>query len=296
MNGEVRVSICIPSYNAANYIGETIASVLSSTYHNVEIIVSDDASTDNTREAVQRFEDKRILFLGNGTRLGVPANRNRALRKASGEFVGLLNHDDLYGPFWLTFAIHILRKYTHIGWVATAFRIIDGEGTTLSIESRFPQTREYQPEEAFPCIARLDGLGPGFITRREVLEEVGYYDEDAGPGADNDFFLSLSSKYPLYYSAYPHTAWRLHADNLTHKWELVEQATEGFGTLNKIFGSEALPEGLGKLKESCYAYFSRKVLACTRKSLKNGDFKTARHLVQLLLIHGCWKGGDAIVK
>ena len=96
MNGEVRVSICIPSYNAANYIGETIASVLSSTYHNVEIIVSDDASTDNTREAVQRFEDKRILFLGNGTRLGVPANRNRALRKASGEFVGLLNHDDLY--------------------------------------------------------------------------------------------------------------------------------------------------------------------------------------------------------
>ena len=76
----------------------------------------------------------------------------------------------------------------------------------------------------------------------------------------------------------------------------MEQTTQGFRTLNKIFGSEALPEGLGKLKESCYTYYSRKVLSGTRKSLKNGDFKTARHLVQLLIIHGCWKGEDAVVK
>lgn len=295
MSSGGRVSVCIPTYNAANHIGETIASVLSSTCHNLEIVVSDDASTDNTREVVRSFEDHRILLVENETKLGVPANWNCALQKASGEFVGLLNHDDLYGPFWLTFAIHILKKYAHVGWVVTAFRIVNDSGLVLSVETRFPETREYQPEEAFPRIARLDGLGPGFITRREVMEKLGYYDEDSGPGADNDLFLRLSLHYPLYYSDYPHTAWRLHADNLTHQWGFVEQAAEGFRALNKVFESQALPKKLVGFKDACIAYYSRKVLVCARDSLKNGDFKTAWDLEQILRAHGYRTRGDVVV-
>ncbi|MBW2038910.1 MAG: glycosyltransferase [Deltaproteobacteria bacterium] len=285
-SGKALVSVCIPSYNASRYIGETIRSVLDSTYSNLEIIINDDVSTDKTREIVESFSNRRVCFFQNESNLGVPKNWNRVLEKASGEFVGLLNHDDLYGPFWLTFAVHVLEKHPHVGWVATAFRIIDDKDQTLDVVSRLAETGEYSRNEAFLCVAKLDGLGPGYIARREILEEVGYYDEVAGPSADNDLFLRLASRYPLYYSNYPHAAWRLHADNLTHRWGPIEQTTEGLRMLNKIFSNDALPEELRKHKKSCYIYYYHKVLVGIRELLKKGDLETVQHLIRLLYTNG----------
>jgi len=285
-SGKALVSICIPSYNASRYIGETIKSVLDSTYSNLEIIVNDDASTDNIREIVETISDGRVRVFQNESNVGVPKNWNRAWEKASGEFIGLLNHDDLYGPFWLTFAAHVLEKHPHIGWVATAFRIINDKGETIRVVSRFPETREYSRSETFLCIAKLDGLAPAYIARREILEQVGYYDEEAGPGADNDLFLRLASRYPLYYSNYPHTAWRSHAYNLTHRWGPVEQATEGLKILNKIFDDGTLPEELREYRRSCYIYNYHKVLANARRLLTRGDFETAQDLIRVLHTDG----------
>lgn len=284
-NGQPRVSVCIPSYNAARTIGETIKSVLDSMYSGLEIIVNDDASTDNTREIVEAFRDERVHFFGNESNLGPVKNWNRALKRASGEFVGLLNHDDLYGPFWLTRAVHVLDKYPHIGWVASAHLIINGEGRTLRVLSRFPETREYSRSEAFLRVARLDGLGPGHIVRREILEQVGYYDEEAGPSADSDLFLRLASRYLLYYSTYPHTAWRRHADNLTHRWGIVEQIADGLKILNKAFSDDALPEELRQCKRSCYTYYYQKVLDRARELLQRGDLETVQHLIRLLYVN-----------
>jgi glycosyltransferase involved in cell wall biosynthesis len=285
-SGKALVSVCIPSYNASRYIGATIKSVLDSTHSNLEVIVNDDASTDNTREIVASFGDERIRFFQNESNLGVPRNWNRALKRAAGEFVGLLNHDDLYGPFWLTFAAHVLEKHPHVGWVVTKFRIINDKGETLGVESRFPATGEYGQREAFLCVAKLDGLGPGYIARREILEEAGYYDEDAGPSADNDLFLRLASRYPLYYSNNPHTAWRWHADNLTHRWGIVQQTADSLRTLNKIFSDDGLPEELRKLKKTCYAYYYHKVLAWARKLLNEGELETVQQLIHLLHTDG----------
>jgi glycosyltransferase involved in cell wall biosynthesis len=282
MNAGPHVTVCIPSCNAGSYIRETVESVLVSTYSNLDIIVSDDASTDDTCEIVEAFGEEKIRLYRNERRLGVPKNWNRALESASGEFVGLLNHDDLYGPFWLTFAVHALQKHPRIGWVASAFEIIDDQGRTLDIVSRFSQTREYDQSEAFLCVARLDGLGPGYIARREILEEIGYYDENAGPSADNDLFLRLASRYPLYYSHYPHTAWRLHANNLTHRWGAVEQTIEGLAQLTKAFSDDNLPVALRRHGALCFNYFCSKTLSRAQELMEKGDLQTAQRLVRLL--------------
>ncbi|HUL32094.1 MAG TPA: glycosyltransferase family 2 protein, partial [Thermodesulfobacteriota bacterium] len=100
-----KVSVCIPSYNGARFIGATIKSVLDSVYQDFEIIISDDASTDSTFKVIESFHDGRISVYRNERNLGVVRNWNQALTKATGDYVGLLNHDDLYGPFWLTFAV-----------------------------------------------------------------------------------------------------------------------------------------------------------------------------------------------
>jgi len=279
------VSICIPAFNCAQYIERTIRSVLNSTYSKLELIISDDGSTDGTIDIVKGIKDKRIRVIENSYHLGVPNNWNRTLRYASGEFIGLLNHDDIYGQFWLTFAVNVLKKHPNIGWVATAFYIINENDEAISFVSRFPETRQYSIKEAFLCVAKLNGLGPGYIVRRQVLENIGCYDKDAGPSADNDLFLRISSKYPLYYSNKPHTCWRKHKNNLTHKWRPVDQAVYGFKKLNKIFSYSNLPLELKKYKDYCLKNFYSKVKVHAEELKKKGDIESYHRLNQILRLN-----------
>ncbi|MDR2384336.1 MAG: glycosyltransferase [Tannerella sp.] len=92
------VSICIPCYNAEKFVGDTLRSVLAQTYCNLEIIVCDDCSTDNTLQVVKSFADPRITVYVNEQNLGCSGNYNRALSYAKGKYVKLLCADDLITP------------------------------------------------------------------------------------------------------------------------------------------------------------------------------------------------------
>jgi glycosyltransferase involved in cell wall biosynthesis len=278
-----KISVCIPSYNAEPFIGETIKSVLDSDYRNFEIIVNDDASTDNTPAIVESIRDSRIRFYRNERNVGPVRNWNLAVTKAAGEYVSLLNHDDLYGPFWLTFAAHQLEKNPRIGWVATAFCVIDTTGRTSEIVSRFRTTGEIPREEAFLELAKFNGVGPGVVVRREILEEMGYYDENAGPGADNYLCQRLAMNYPLYYSAaYPHTSWRLHRDNLTHRIGPLQMAIEGFYMLERIFNDPRIPPELAKHKKECFEHCFNKAKVFADHTLRHRDEDTYRKVLAIM--------------
>jgi glycosyltransferase involved in cell wall biosynthesis len=278
-----KVSVCIPSYNGAPFIGETIQSVLNSEYRNIEVIISDDASNDGTVEIIESVHDQRIRLYQNEHNEGPVRNWNRAAVRATGEYVSLLNHDDLYGQFWLVFAMHHLERNSHIGWVSTAYRVIDAQGRPFDFVSRFQKTGEVPRDVAFLQTATLDGLGPGFVVRRKILEEVGYYDENAGPGADNDLFLRLSAKYPLFYSAtYPHTSWRFHPHNLTHQCNPLEIGRECFYMLHKIFDDPSLSPELGKYKDVCIESFIRKAQKYAENRFRHKDEMTYRKLLTLI--------------
>lgn len=92
------VSICIPCYNSENTIGKTIQSVLDQTYSNIEIIISDNASTDHTTEVVSAFTDSRIKLFVNDSNLGMFRNFQAALSRASGKYVKCLCADDVITP------------------------------------------------------------------------------------------------------------------------------------------------------------------------------------------------------
>jgi glycosyltransferase involved in cell wall biosynthesis len=285
-HGRPRVSVCVPSYNAEQTIEETIRSVLDSAYKDLEIIVNDDASTDHTRDVVAGFEDPRLRFFCNEANLSPACNWNRAVKLAVGEFVGLLNHDDLYGPFWITRAVHVLDTHPHIGWVMSAYRVIDIKGRTDHVTSRFSETRECSLEETFQCAAKMDGLGVGYIARRAILEQVGYYDERAGPSADSDLFLRLARQSPLFYSTYPHVAWRQHAGSLTRRWGYVEQTIETLRILHKTFDDPTLPESLRQHEQPSYAYFYQKMVERAQEAQQCGNTQIARQILQLLHTDG----------
>ena len=92
------VSVIMPAYNAEKYIGEAIVSVLSQTYANWELIILDDCSTDHTAEIAERFVgfDSRIRLLRNLRNMGVARTRNRGLELAEGQWIALLDSDDVW--------------------------------------------------------------------------------------------------------------------------------------------------------------------------------------------------------
>lgn len=107
---ETLVSIITPSYNTAQYISETIQSVLNQTYQNWEMIIVDDCSTDNTDEVVAGFADSRIRYLKNESNSGAAFSRNRALQEAKGKWVAFLDSDDLWEPEKLSRQISFMEE------------------------------------------------------------------------------------------------------------------------------------------------------------------------------------------
>ncbi|MGK7951571.1 MAG: glycosyltransferase family 2 protein [Xenococcaceae cyanobacterium] len=98
MNQNAKVSVIIPAYNTEKYIQKAIASVLAQTLKNLEIIVVDDCSTDDTINVVQSFNDPRLRLLLNSQNLGAGGARNRALEAARGKWIAVLDSDDWYAP------------------------------------------------------------------------------------------------------------------------------------------------------------------------------------------------------
>lgn len=111
-----KVSVIIPAYNGADFLGETIQSVLGQTYPNFELIIVDDASTDNTAEVVGQFKDSRIKYLVHEVNQGADASRLTATRASKGDLLALLDQDDLFHPEKLQAHVTFLDHNLEIGF------------------------------------------------------------------------------------------------------------------------------------------------------------------------------------
>ena len=104
------ISVCIPTYNGAKYIAQTIESILNQTFTDFEIIVSDDGSSDKTLEIVGSFNDPRIVRIDRLSKVGAEANWNNAVANASASLVKLVCQDDLLYPQCLEVEVQTMSK------------------------------------------------------------------------------------------------------------------------------------------------------------------------------------------
>jgi hypothetical protein len=104
------ISVCIPTYNGAKYIAQTIESILNQTFTDFEIIVSDDGSSDNTLEIVGLFNDPRIVRIDRLSKVGAEANWNNAVANASASLVKLVCQDDILYPECLEVEVQTMSK------------------------------------------------------------------------------------------------------------------------------------------------------------------------------------------
>jgi GT2 family glycosyltransferase len=147
------VSVVVPTYNRAHLIGRTIESVLAQTYPNVEIVISDDGSKDDTAQVIARDygKDARIRYFKKEN--GGPASaRNAGFEKARGEFVALLDSDDTWHPWKLDLQIRCMERFPELGMTWTDMQMIGADGQIVDaayLRHMYTAYRWFKNDELF---------------------------------------------------------------------------------------------------------------------------------------------------
>ena len=136
------VSIIMPAYNSARFIGESINSVLAQTYINWELLIVDDCSKDSTAEIVAAFSDPRIHYQRNVNNMGAAETRNQALKRAQGRYIAFLDSDDLWEPEKLEKQIAFMEKNGY-AFTFSDYRIMKENGTWTGKILHMPASLSY---------------------------------------------------------------------------------------------------------------------------------------------------------
>lgn len=168
---KVDISVIMPAYNCGPYIGEAVSSILSQTVSNIELIIVDDCSTDATRSILDNINDDRIVRINNPKNLGVICSRNIAIRRATGNFVALMDSDDVSDFRRLEHQQNFLIQNPRVDAVGTAIIIIDEVGARYS-KYLFPEL----DSEIFPHLhIGFPFANPSLMFRSEVFKDGGSY-------------------------------------------------------------------------------------------------------------------------
>jgi len=177
------ISIIIPLFNKEHYVKLTLDSVLSQTYHNFEVIIVNDGSTDKSIEIVNGFLDERIRLI-NQKNQGVSVARNHGIKEAKGDFVTFIDSDDTWTVDYLETMMKLVSEYPDYSVFCTAQqnRLIDTLPQGVSI---IEDACLYDYIFATGCV----------LLKKEVLDKIGGYKEGIQLGEDRDFWLRISCYY-----------------------------------------------------------------------------------------------------
>jgi glycosyltransferase involved in cell wall biosynthesis len=193
---ESLVSIIMPVYNGADYVSRAINSVLSQTYSSYELIIVDDGSTDNSQDIIAPFlSNPKIKYISQAN-AGVAATRNNGIAIAQGEFVALLDQDDIWLPDKLALQIQFMANHPDIGLLHTAIQCINNNDELISCKNMI-WVGKYEGW----CTAKLiagNGIAPlTILARIDLLKRCGGFAQTRAPADDWDLWLRMSRLAPL---------------------------------------------------------------------------------------------------
>lgn len=206
---EPLVSIILPVYNGSRHLDEAVKSCLNQTYSRWELILVDDASTDDTLQRMQHYRDRdeRIVLLRHKTNCKLPAALNTGFGSARGDLLSWTSDDNLYRPGALGEMVHFFKVHTEVDFVYADHTIIDEHGQALRV------ARVGRPAE----LGLANCIGPCFMYRRSVMEAIGSYRDDMFLVEDYDYWLraaKVACFAPLHVDLYLR---RVHGGSLTSR-------------------------------------------------------------------------------
>jgi glycosyltransferase involved in cell wall biosynthesis len=285
------ISIIMPTYNAARFIGKAVDSVLAQTYPHWELIIVDDASSDDTEAIVNAYNDSRIRYT-KVSRIGHPAGvRNTGLRMAQGDYIAFLDSDDLYFPETLEKLLQPLQdKPELVAAYGFSFNIDEHEnplpGTIALQPKENPKSGEaaYYPSTDYShcwkniVTSNISCLLPALMLRRSTQQTIGFFNESLCGPEDYEFYVRLFlhnhagvqvlSDYVYQY--------RIHSASLTKAPEHCERLLSScLKIMAWMFEEASIPAEVRHLRSeatvACYRYLARERLLHHQPTL-------ARHL------------------
>jgi glycosyltransferase involved in cell wall biosynthesis len=216
--GMALVSVVIPCYNQARFLGEAIESVLSQSYPHFEIVVVDDGSTDNTSEVASRYPGVRCIRQENQ---GLAGARNAGIRHSRGSYLVFLDADDRLLPDALAVGLKELKKHPECAFVSGYHRLIAFDGSPLPTSPQTPIEGDHYETLLRSCYISTPAA---VMYQRTMLEYVGGFDTSVSPSADYDLYLRLTREYSVYQHGEVVAEYRRHGTNMTRDLALMLEA------------------------------------------------------------------------
>ncbi len=206
-----KVTVVIPNYNYANYIKKTIDSVLAQTYKNIEVLVIDDGSKDNSLKILEDYDDKITVLKQKNQ--GVSRARNNGAANSNGEYIAFLDADDIWLPEKVETQMKKFFNDGNIGLVHCSMNYIDKNDKYCG--------KNYNGKEGNVADELLlfeegvvVGAGSTAIVPRRIFDELGGFDERLSTAADWDFCYRLATRYKFGFVSEPLVLYRIHNSNM----------------------------------------------------------------------------------
>ncbi|WP_166668760.1 glycosyltransferase [Thiohalophilus thiocyanatoxydans] len=266
-----RVSVIMPAYNTAQYIGDAIDSVLSQDYPNKELIIIDDGSTDGTVDIIRRHEPAVTLLTQKNQ--GSAVARNAGLDAARGDYVAFLDSDDIWLPGKLTAQVTYMEQHPQIGMSYSRWQVWKpGPDGQFSAPASFKHSLN---DSAAPTGIVEEGSGWLYnrllftsllhtitvIARRDLINKVGNFDTALKRGQDYDYWLRASRVTEIHQLDQILALYRLHGEGCAKKWPhvnyekvVVENALSRWGLEGPTGEVTTKPAMQHRLADTCFSF------------------------------------------
>lgn len=205
-----KISIIIPVYNRLHLLERAINSVLNQTVKDFQLIIADDASTDNVMRIVKQFSDHRIFYIRHDINKGASAARNTGIENASGDYIALLDSDDEWFPQKLEKQITVFQSSSSsLGVVYTGYQKINYNKNNIVI----PNMRGNLSQEIFR--GNLIGTTSTPLIRKDCLSMTGLFDETLPSAQDWDMWIRIAQHYEFDYVPEVLVRYHLQHDSIT---------------------------------------------------------------------------------
>ena len=239
----MNISINTISYQAADFLPETIKSVLSQTYQNWEWIIIDDCSTDNTEILINSIEDSRIKYFRNKVNSGIGYSRNRALQISTGDLIAVLDSDDIWMNHHLTDAISTFQKSKNLALYGSSSLQLNKIGDL--VHGDIHTTKWVIPPHEIRAQLFFQNCftHSSIVIKKDLIKNGGYRD-DMAPVEDYHLFQKLANHNNCFIGDKPSVYYRVSQDSVSNTSEskieknlfsIYSQSLMRFGIRDELF-------------------------------------------------------------
>ena len=188
------VSCILTTYNRCNFLKRSLDSIINQTYKNLEILIIDDFSSDNTGEIIKNYGDSRIRYIRHSSNKGLAQSRNTGMKNSNGEFIAFLDDDDEWLPDKIKEQLNVFKnsEFKNLGMVMCGMRRING--------SNIKEQKEIlrgNLQDIMLIDQPLVGNGSCALIKKEIFQKYGGFDSRYKRGIDGYYFSKISRNYQI---------------------------------------------------------------------------------------------------